>query len=143
LATRFHVQIMASNRAYYEGLCEYVSVPTTEGIVGVLAHHENLIMPIVPGVLEVDTVDEKTDVVIREIAAISSGLLKVENNTVMILADTIERPEEIDTNRAKRAEDIAKEALLQKKSMIEYKQAEISLARAANRLKVSKIRGKK
>ena len=40
---------------------------------------------------------------------------------MLILVDTAERPEEIDAKRAKRDADAAKEALLQKKSIQEYR----------------------
>ena len=49
-----------------------------------------------------------------------------------------ERPEEIDVKRAKKAEAKAKEELLQKKSIQEYQNAKLHLARAINRLKVKK-----
>ena len=64
----------------------------------------------------------------------SAGLVKVEDNDVLILADSIERPEEIDENRARRSLAAAKEALLQKRSIQEYKMVQANLARALNRL---------
>lgn len=53
--------------------------------------------------------------------------MKVEAGEVMLLVSTAERPEDIDVNRARRAEDAAKEALLQKKSMQEHRNAEAQL----------------
>jgi F-type H+-transporting ATPase subunit epsilon len=50
--------------------------------------------------------------------------------------DTAERPEEIDANRARRAADEAKEALLQKRSIQEYHAAQANLSRALSRLRV-------
>ena len=47
-----------------------------------------------------------------------------------------ERPEEIDANRARRAADRAKEAMLQKRSIQEYRVAQYNLARAMSRLQV-------
>ena len=55
---------------------------------------------------------------------------------MLVLVDTAERPEEIDANRAKRAEAQAREILLQKKSYQEYRSAQITLARELNRLRV-------
>ena len=66
----------------------------------------------------------------------SNGLLKVEDGEVLILVDTIERPEEIDINRARRDADAAKEALLQKRSIQEYHTAQANLSRALNRLQL-------
>lgn len=72
----------------------------------------------------------------EQIAAVSAGLIKVENNEVLILVDSAERPEDIDVNRARRAADEAKEAMLQKKSIQEYRSAQTRLARAISRLRV-------
>ena len=72
----------------------------------------------------------------ERIAAVSEGLLKVENNDVLIIVDSAERPEDIDINRAKRAADEAREIILQKKSRLEYQSAVARLARALNRPKI-------
>ena len=85
--------------------------------------------------------DDKTGLTSAEqTAAVSRGFLKVENNHVLLLADTIERPEEIDAVRAQREIDEAREVLLQKKSRQEHQIAQATLARALNRLRV-KARG--
>ena len=73
-------------------------------------------------------------------AAVAEGLVQVENGEVLVLVDSIERPEEIDVNRAKREAEEAEEAILQKKSRLEYRTAQADLARALNRLKVKNRR---
>ncbi len=57
---------------------------------------------------------------------------------MLVLVDSAERPEEIDANRAQRAAAEAKEAMLQKKTVQEYKMAQAHLARAINRLRVKR-----
>ena len=79
---------------------------------------------------------EETGVRPEQIAAVSRGLIKVEGGQVLILADTIERPEEIDANRARREAEEAQAAMLQKASIQSYHAAQARLARAINRLKV-------
>ena len=71
-----------------------------------------------------------------QLAAVSSGLVKIEKNEVLVLVDSVERPEEIDAARARREADEAREAMLQKKSRQEYQLAQATLARAMNRLRV-------
>ncbi len=133
----FPIHILAADEPFYEGPCQSISVPTTTGMYGVLAHHTNVIMAIVPGTLwyRCEGEDEK-------LAAVSAGLMKVENGEVLILVDSAERPEEIDANRAKRAADRAKEELLQKKSIQEYRMAQSNLARALSRLQVKSAANK-
>ena len=61
----------------------------------------------------------------------------VANNRVTVLADTVERPEEVDANRAKEALERAQERLRQKQSIQQYYHTQASLARAMNRLRLS------
>ena len=127
----FPVHILAADEPFYEGPCQSISVPTTTGMYGVLAHHTNVILAIVPGTLRYRCEGED-----EKLAAVSAGLMNVENGEVLILVDSAERPEEIDANRAQRAADRAKEELLQKKSIQEYRMAQSNLARALSRLQV-------
>lgn len=128
---QFHVQILAADRTFYEGPCESITVPTSDGEIGIWANHSPMIAAVQPGTLRFRTPDGK-----ETTAATSPGMLKVEDNQVLVLVDSAERPEEIDAARAQREADEAREALMQKKSMQEYKMAQATLARAANRLRV-------
>ena len=104
--------------------------PGSDGQYGIQANHRNMIAAIVPGTLRFQTAEEE------QVAAISEGLIKVEDNHVLILADTIERPEDIDVNRAKRDADEAQEILLQKRSLQDHHTARARMVRALNRLHV-------
>lgn len=129
--TPFHARILASDTSFFDGSCEFMTVPCTDGAMGILAHHSNMIAAVVPGELRFQPADEPL-----RTAAVSSGLVKIEDGEVLLLVDTAERPEDIDANRARRAADAAKEELLQKKSLQEYKSAQANLARALSRLRV-------
>ncbi len=134
MSKTFHLRVLASDKPIFEGECISLTLPTVDGDMEILAHHSNMIAALVPGVLRgrFDG-DEKP-----RLAAVSSGLIKVEDNDVLVLVETAEFPEEIDANRAKRAEAQAREAMLQKKSIQEYRTAQANLARAINRLRVRK-----
>ena len=127
----FHLRVLASDRAFYDGDCESLTVPTLDGELGILAHHSNLVAAMIPGELRARVPDGRSTV-----ADVAGGLLKVEDGAVLLLADSVERPEEIDAERARRAEARAREELLQKQSIQEYRGAQAHLARAINRLKV-------
>ena len=43
MAELFHLRILASDRAFYDGDCESLTVPTLDGELGILAHHSNLV----------------------------------------------------------------------------------------------------
>ena len=129
----FKLEFMASDHMVYEGEAQSVSLPTTEGSVGILAHHSNIIMAIVPGEINYQPAGGSKETVI-----VSDGLLKVENGEVMILVDTAERPEDIDEARARRAEEKAREDLKRANSNRDVALASAELSRAMSRIKASK-----
>ena len=130
----FHLSILASDRPFFEGECESLIIPIADGQYGVQANHKNVISAIVPGEVQFRAKGETA----FKVAAVSNGMIKVEDNDVLVLVDTAEYPEEIDENRAKRVAAAAQEAILQKKSIQEYHAAQARMARAINRLRVRK-----
>lgn len=127
----FNLSILAAERAFYVGACESLIVPTVEGQYGILANHTNMISAVVNGILEFRIPGGEMQPVV-----VSDGMVKVEDNDVLVLVDTAERPEEIDAIVAQLEADQAKEALLQQRSMQEYYLAQADLSRALNKLKV-------
>ncbi|MBQ6985854.1 MAG: ATP synthase F1 subunit epsilon [Oscillibacter sp.] len=132
MAEEFRVHILASDRDFFDGACTSIRLPTVDGEIGIMSRHINLVTALVPGEMWYRLPDgtERT-------AAISHGLLRMENNDVLILVDSAEHPEEIDMVRARRAAEHAKEIMLQSKSWQEYLQTQASLSRAMNRLKAA------
>ena len=133
MANTFQLHILESDGTFYEGECESLIIPTTEGQYGSLAHHQNMIGAILPGVITYKLPGKE-----KEVASVSEGIVKIEDNYVLIMVNTAEHPDEIDINAAKRMADEAKEALLQKKSMREYRTAQTTLAKAIGRLKAGR-----
>ena len=131
----FQVHILAADRTFYEGPCESLTISTSDGELGILAHHSPMLAAVLPGTLRFRIPGQEP-----QLAAVSPGMVKVEANEVLVLVDSAERPEEIDAARARREADQAREALLQKRSRQEHQVAQATLARALNRLRV-KARG--
>ena len=127
----FQVHILAADRTFYEGPCLSLTIPVSDGELGILAHHASMIAAVIPGTLRWQAPDQPV-----QLAAVSPGMVKVEHNDVLVLVDSAEHPEEIDAARAQREADEAREALLQKKSRQEHQIAQATLARALNRLRV-------
>lgn len=127
----FHVDILAADKPFYQGECQSLQIPIGNGQYGILAGHRNAIAAIVPGTMHMRDEEGK-----EHIAAVSEGMVKIENGAVLLLIDSMERPEEIDANRARREAEEAREEILQKKSIQSYYTAQARMARALNRLKV-------
>ncbi len=133
----FKLHLMGADRLFYDGDCVSVIVPAVDGQYGVLAGHSNLITAIVPGELTFTVPGEKP-----EVCAVAGGIMKVEDGDVLILVDSVLRPEEIDAERARREAEAAKEALAARRSRREYRSAQAQLARAITKLKVRRKSGK-
>lgn len=127
----FNVKILASDGAEYQGPCVSLIVPTSDGQYGIMALNSNMISAIVPGKLTYRTPEG-----VEHILAVSSGLVKAEGGEVLVLVGAAERPEEIDANRARRELEASREAVLQRRSIHEYRLAQANIARALNRLRV-------
>ncbi len=133
----FNLHIIEADRDFFNGKCVSLVIPTTEGMYGIQAGHENLVAAITIGVIKY-TLPDGT----RCHAAVSNGMVKVENNDVMILVESAEDPDEIDEERAKREEEMAREILSGRTDRLNYRAAKGIMARAVNRLKIKKRYGK-
>ena len=69
----FHARILASDALFFDGDCEFMVVPCTDGAMGILSHHSNMIAAVVPGELRFQPVGGPL-----RTAAVSAGLVKVE-----------------------------------------------------------------
>lgn len=128
----FNLRILESNSIFYEGLCDSLIVPTDDGMYGVLASHTNTVLAIKTGILKYHIPNEEE----FHLASVAEGMLKIEDNEVLLLTDSAEHPEEIDAKRELAELKEAREIILQKKSKIEHQAAELAIARALNRLKL-------
>ena len=126
----FKLSIYASDKIFFDGEAVSVILPIWDGQYGIQANHTNVVSVTVPGVMKYTLTDDTV-----RYAAISGGIVKVENGDVLVLSETIESPEEIDENRAKAQLERAREAIIHKQSLRDYKDAETKIAKALSRLR--------
>ena len=131
MSKTFHLEIIASDRVFFEGETEHLVITAIDGLIGIMAGHEPLVTALPTGELKY-MVNGKW-----QYAAISEGFIEVMPDHAIILADTCELAEEIDVKRAEEARARAEERLRQKQSIKEYYQTQAALNRAMNRLKLS------
>ena len=121
MADSMKLKIVAPERIFYEGESSFLEFTTTEGDMGIYPNHIPLTAIIAPGVLRIhekDTVKE---------AALMSGFIQILQDSVTILAESVEWPEEIDANRAK---EIRAKRRIEEGSGIDMNRAELALKRA-------------
>lgn len=128
----FKLKIIASNKVFFDGECESVTVPYEDGGGQCfLAHHVNTVMPIDVGEM---TIKPENGEVIN--AFVSNGFIEFLDNEAKIVCVSAELPDEIDKRRAEEAKLRAEEELRQKLSQIEYNTTKANLSRAMERIKV-------
>ncbi len=132
MAKLFKLEIIASDHPFYKGECEMLVFPGTDGQHGILASHEPMVTCLKPGEVKF-LIDGEW-----QYAAVSEGFVEITPEYVILLADSIEKPEEIDLVRAEEAKIRAEERLRQQLGKQEYYHTLAALNRAMNRLKVKK-----
>ena len=135
---KLSVEIVTAERSVAsETDVDMVIAPASEGQVGILPRHAPLLATLRPGTLRIKKGGEETDM------AVSGGFLQVNQDRVLILADTAERADEIDEERAEAARKQAENALTEAArggSPAQVQAARVSLRRSLARLDVARRR---
>ncbi len=79
--TPFHVSIANVSGSLYEGNVRLLSVPSTTGILTILAHHEPCILLIQEGVIHIVPADDSDEVALN----VQTGVLEIHDNTAIVL----------------------------------------------------------
>ena len=122
------VDILTPERRVLQVQADSVVVPAADGELGILANHTPLVAQLQPGEIRLHT---GSDV---QHFAVSGGFVEVQNNHVVVMAETAEMAHEIDVERARQAAERAKAALHTPIGQANLAQAEAALRRALVRL---------
>ena len=126
-----NLEIITPSKKAYSGTVQSVTVPGTLGSFQILYNHAPILSSLEIGEMKiVDTSNNESHY------AVSGGTVEVLNNKVLVLAESFEKSDEIDIDRAKKAKERAEERLKSRKEGIDISRAEAALKRAINRLKV-------
>ena len=135
MASTFYLEMVSPQDVFFSGNARQVILPGVDGAYGVLPNHEPMVTAIMAGIVRYQ--DEAGN---WQEAVASDGCVEVMPERVIVLAATLERPEDIDRNRALAAKQRAEERLRQKQSQYEYYQTQAALARSLARLKAKPIK---
>lgn len=128
----FLLRVITPDRVFYENQVHMVEFNTTEGEIGVLPGHVPLTVIIKPGILDITEADGD------KVAALHAGFAEILPESVTILAEIVEWPEEIDAERANAAKHRAEERLHSRTPETDIARAETALQRAMARIQVLK-----
>lgn len=131
LRTQIDLHIATPDRLVVHEAVTAVSIPGQRGYLGILPGHAPLLTELTAGELAY-TRESGT-----RYLALTWGSAEVLADRVIILAQTAERAEEIDLERAQRAKQRAEERLKKSTDPDDMKRAQAALARASARLQVA------
>jgi len=131
MADTFQLEIVTPEKLVVKDAAEEAQIPGLSGYLGILPGHAPLITE-----LAVGTITYRASGVSHTLA-VAWGFAEVLPDKVTILAETCERPEEIDAERARKAKDRAEQRLKSSSLDVDYDRAEGALQRAETRLKVA------
>jgi F-type H+-transporting ATPase subunit epsilon len=130
----YHLEIITPKRIVFKGEVTSFSAPGLEGGFQVLHSHAPLLASLKIGRVKLRVAEGN-----EFHYAISGGFVEVRENHVLLLAETAERTDEIDAQRAKSSRDRAQKRMAEKKSDIDFERARFALYRALNRLKIAGV----
>lgn len=130
MADVMKLHIITPDRDFYQGDVTMVELTTTEGNIGIYPNHIPLTAVVAPGVLRIHEQDKKLE------AALLSGFITILPEEVVVMAETVEWPDEIDFSRAEEARVRAERRLTSNTNEIDVMRAELSLKRALVRLEL-------
>ena len=129
-------EIVTAERLVSSEEVDVVVAPGAAGELAVLPHHAPLLTVLRPG--EIRVVKDGEDSYI----AVSGGFMEVMGDKVTILADTAERADEIDLERAEEALKLAQERIAEAPGDMDLGRALASIRKSQARLRVARRRGR-
>jgi F-type H+-transporting ATPase subunit epsilon len=132
--SKLTLRVITPDRIVLDTQAETVRVPAVDGSMGFLPRHANLVAALDLGLLTWREGGKE------QTLFVSGGFVEVKQNTVRVVSEAGERPQEIDVERARAAEKRARERLDQGRDtgvVIDLLRAELALRRAQARLRAA------
>lgn len=129
----FQLDIVSNEAQIFSGLVEMVNATGKAGQLGILHGHTPLISLLEPGFVRIVKPGGA-----EEVFYISGGILEVQPKISTVLADTVERADDLDEVAAQEAKQQAEKILTAKTDEFKYGQAMSELIEATARLKAIK-----
>jgi len=131
MADTFQLEIVTPEKKVVETVAAEVQIPGKNGYLGVLPGHAPLITELAVGEISYRAgADEQR-------LAVAWGFAEVLPDKVTILAETVERPAEIDVDRARKAKERAEKRLTSGDIGVDVERSLNALHKAETRLEVA------
>jgi|688.fasta_scaffold02830_21 F-type H+-transporting ATPase subunit epsilon len=137
MAASLTLRVITPERIVLDAEVSSISIPATDGGIGILPRHAPMIAALDTGLLRYKLGGKS------HVMFVSGGFCEVRGATVRIVTEAGERPEEIDEERVKEAEQRARERLrsgqVTEGEPLDLLRAEAALRRAMWRMKAAEF----
>ena len=131
MADTFQLEIVTPEKKVVDTAATEAQIPGKNGYLGVLPGHAPLITELAIGEVTYRAGGEEQRL------AVAWGFAEVLPDKVTILAETAERPNEINVERARKAKELAEQRLTSGDTNVDVEQALASQKKAETRLEVA------
>jgi F-type H+-transporting ATPase subunit epsilon len=131
MAMTVQLDVVSAEVEIFSGLVETVQVTGSEGELGIYPGHAPLITGLQPGMVRV--VKQFGD---EELIYVAGGILEVQPGSIIVLADTAVRAEDLDEAAAEASKKHAEETIAKGGADFDYAEAAIELAEAIAQLRL-------
>lgn len=130
MAITTHLDIVSAEQEIFSGIVEMLVATGELGELGITPGHAPLLTVLKPGEIRLTLPGGK-----EEIYYVSGGMLEVQPQSVTVLADVVERAENLDEAAALAAKASAEEAIANKSAEFDYSVAAAELAQAVAQIR--------
>jgi F-type H+-transporting ATPase subunit epsilon len=136
MADSFQLEIVTPEKLVVKDQAEEMQIPGKNGYLGILPGHAPLITELAVGQISYRNGSE------THYLCVAWGFAEVLPDKVTILAETAERGEDVDCQRAQKAKERAEQRLASNDPQVDVPRAQNALARANTRLEAAAKEGK-
>lgn len=130
MAKTFQATVVSADRSLFKGEVSMIAASSVSGELGILAGHTPLLAALKPG--QVRLTKENGE---EEVIYVSGGVVEVQPNLTLILADEAERAEELSPERVEAARKQAEEHMkAASEGKVDYTKAQVELEQATAQL---------
>ncbi len=126
-----NLSIVSAQESIFSGCIKSLQITGCEGELGIVPGHAPLLTALTPGMARFITKDDT-----EEVLYIAGGMLEVQPNSIIVLADVVKRVNDIDVQAALAAKQRAEEQINKTNGDIDYATLAAELARAVAQLRV-------
>jgi len=134
-----HLKVITLSGTEVDSDVYEVVIPTTGGVIAVYDGHAPLLGEVAPGILKIRAKKEERDASRAEYG-VYDGTIEVLHNTVQILVDELDAPEEVNEQEAQAALKRAQEMQSKAKDAMSMADAQALVDRSEVRLQLASLK---